>query len=55
MKMVYFEDGCIMVGERACDVRRGLKQKMRYEPMRYWFRDCEEWRKAYKRYQLIWS
>lgn len=52
MKKVFFEDGCIMTGERACDVRRGIVYKMRYEPMRYWFRDCEEWREAYRRYQL---
>lgn len=52
MKMVFFEDGCIMTGVRACDVRRGIEQKMSYEPMRYWFRDCDEWRKAYKRYWL---
>ena len=53
MKMVFFEDGCIMTG-RACNIRRAIEQKMRYDaPMRYWFRPTDEWRRATVRYHLI--
>ena len=53
MKIVFFEDGSIMTAPRQCTLRRAITRKMSYEPMRYWFRACDEWVKAYKRYQLI--
>lgn len=53
MKIVFFEDGSIMTAPRQCALRRAITRKMSYEPMRYWFHACDEWEKAYKRYQLI--
>ena len=53
MKVIYFEDRSIMTAIRQCALRRAIACQMNSEPMRYWFRDCDEWRKAYKRYQLI--
>ena len=53
MKIVFFEDGSVMTASRQCVLRRAIARKMSYEPMRYWFRACDEWVKAYKRYQLI--
>lgn len=53
MKMAFFEDGSVMVYPRQCALHRAIACRMSYDPMRYWFRDCEEWRKAYRRYQLI--
>lgn len=53
MKIVFFEDGSIMTALRQCTLRRAIARKMSYEPMRYWFHACDEWEKAYKRYQLI--
>lgn len=52
MKIVFFEDGSIMTAPRQCALHRAIAHIMRYNPMRYWFRDCDAWRKAYKRYQL---
>ena len=53
MKFVFFEDGSFITASRQCVLHRAIVRKMRYEPMRYWFRACDEWVKAYKRYQLI--
>lgn len=53
MKIVFFEDGSVMTASRQCVLHRAIARKMSYEPMRYWFRACDEWVKAYKRYQLI--
>ena len=53
MKIVFFEDGSIMTAPRQCALHRAIACKMSDVPMRYWFRACDEWRKAYKRYQLI--
>ena len=53
MKIVFFEDGSFMTASRQCVLHRAIVRRMRYEPMRYWFRACDEWVKAYKRYQLI--
>lgn len=53
MKIVFFEDGSIMTAPRQCALRRAIACKMSDVPMRYWFRACDEWQKAYKRYQLI--
>ena len=53
MKFVFFEDGSVTTASRQCTLRRAIARKMSYEPMRYWFRACDEWVKAYKRYQLI--
>ena len=53
MKTVFFEDGSVMAASRQCALRRAIARKMSYEPMRYWFRACDEWVKAYKRYRLI--
>lgn len=52
MKKVFFEDGSIMYASRQCAVRKAIAYKMTYDPMGYWFRDCDAWRKAYRRYQL---
>lgn len=53
MKIVFFEDGSFMTASRQCVLHRAIVRRIRYEPMRYWFRACDEWVKAYKRYQLI--
>ena len=53
MKLIFFEDGSIMTAPRQRALHKAIVRKMRYEPMRYWFRACDEWVKAYKRYQLI--
>ena len=47
MKTVFFEDGSVMTASRQCVLRRAIARKMSYEPMRYWFRACDEWVKAY--------